>query len=216
MAKTTKEDSKKTKKSGTKPAPESANGKATRAAKAGEETQAAPKGANAAKPGKKSGGTTKRHPLMERTYFAKPGAHVGWKLVDAKGQPLGRLCTAITLMLMGKDKAAFTRHEDAGDHVVVINASNVVLTGKKWEDKTYHYHTNYPGGIKSFTAKELLEKHPERLIQWAVWGMLPKAKQHMARKWYKKLRVFPGADHNHTAQKPVPANLPSLSTRERA
>lgn len=207
MAKTTKKDSEKTKKAGSKPEAD----KATKAAKAGDETQAAAK----AKPAKKPGGA-KRNPLMERTYFAKPGAHVGWKLVDAKGQPLGRLCTAITTMLMGKDKAAFTRHEDAGDHVVVINASNVVLTGKKWDDKTYHYHTNYPGGIKSFTARELLEKHPERLIQWAVWGMLPKSKQHMARKWYKKLRVFSGADHTHAAQQPVPANLPNLSTRERA
>jgi len=166
----------------------------------------------ASKPKKVASTGPKRNPMVPQTYFAEPGKYIGWRLVDATNVPLGRLSSHIALLLMGKDKAAFTRHEDAGDHVVVINATKVKLTGNKWADKVYNYHTNYPGGIKTFTAQQLLDKHPDWLIQWAVWGMLPKAKGHMARKWYKKLRVFPGGEHTHTAQQPVPVVLPNLGT----
>jgi large subunit ribosomal protein L13 len=153
---------------------------------------------------------------MPRTFQPTAGQLVGWRLVDATDQPLGRLSTYVVNALMGKDKAGYSPSMDAGDHVVVINARNVKLTGNKWQDKRYHYHTNYPGGIKTFTARELLAKHPEWLIQWAVWGMLPKSKGPLARKWYKKLRVFPGAEHPHQAQKPTVIHLPNLGTWEKA
>jgi len=159
--------------------------------------------------------STKRRPLNPRTYYPKQSEISGWRIVDATGLPLGRLSSYIAHILMGKDKAAYTRFADTGDHVVVINAKSVLLTGNKWEDKKYHHHTNYPGGLKTFTAKELLEKHPERLIQRAVYGMLPKFKGHMVHRWYKKLRVFSGADHPHAAQKPQVVKLPNIGIQER-
>lgn len=200
MAKDTEKETKSDKKTTKTAAPKEPKAKAAKATAAPEDKADAPKKA------KKTGTpANKRNPMMPKTYFAEPGKHIGWRLVDATDMPLGRLSTYIATALMGKDKPSFTRHEDAGDHVVVINATKVRLTGNKWANKEYNYHTNFPGGIKTFTAQELLEKHPEWLIQWAVWGMLPKAKGHMARKWYKKLRVFAGAEHTHTAQKPVAA-----------
>ena len=112
----------------------------------------------------------------------------------------------LALMLMGKTTPGYTRHHDTGDSVVVINASKVRLTGKKWDDKKYHYHTNFPGGIKEYSAKDLLSKHPEWLVEWAVHGMLPTG--HMGRQWRKKLKIFAGADHDHIAQKPEKVTLP--------
>ncbi len=158
---------------------------------------------SAAPKAKKTGSSGKRAPLAIQTTFAKTGNTVQgkWRLVDATGIPLGRLSTQIAMMLMGKDKPAYTPHIDTGDFVVVVNAEKVKLTGKKWDDKTYHHHTNYPGGIKSYTAKEVKEKNPERLIEWSVWGMLPKSKGHMVRHWHKKLKVYAGAEHPHKAQK---------------
>jgi large subunit ribosomal protein L13 len=150
----------------------------------------------------------KRNPLIQRTYFAKPGqVKSEWRLVDASGQTLGRLSSQIATLLMGKNKPSYTRSVDTGDFVIVINAKDVVLTGKKWTDKVYQYHTNYPGGLKTATAKEIREKHPDRLIRMAVYRMLPKYKGHMVRHWYKKLKVYEGAEHPHTAQQPQPVKL---------
>lgn len=162
----------------------------------------------------KGAAPTARKPLVPRTSFVKWGEGGGkWRLVDAAGQPLGRLSSLIAMILMGKDKPTYTPFSDTGDAVVVINAKEVVLTGNKWDQKVYNYHTNYPGGIKTFTARQLLEDNPERLVQWAVYGMLPKSKGHLARHWYKKLRVFPGAEHTHTAQQPEAVKLPEVSVR---
>lgn len=191
-----------------KPSSPKRDSKETKAAKA--DKAAAPKAKSS---GKKEG--PKRTPLMERTFFAKKGQiPQGWRLVDATGVPLGRLSSLIATILMGKDKPTFTRSEDMSDHVVVINAEKIVLTGKKWDAKTYNYHTQFPGGIKTFTARELLEKHPKRLVEWAVYGMLPKG--HMGRKWYKKLWVYPGGEHPHAAQKPQPVKLQNLGFHGRA
>lgn len=150
-----------------------------------------------------------RAPLVERTLFAKWGEEkAAWIVVDAASQPIGRLSSHIAQLLMGKHKAQFTRFSDTGDHVIVINAKSVKLTGNKEQDKQYHHHTGYAGGIKTFTAAELRDKHPERLIESAVYGMLPKG--HMGRRWFKKLRVFSGAEHTHQAQQPVTGVLPRL------
>ncbi len=158
---------------------------------------------------KKAANTSKRAPLMPKTYFATEGK-LGeqWKLVDAAGIPLGRLSSHIANMLMGKTKPGYTRFADTGDNVVVINAEKVRLTGAKWDQKTYYHHTQFPGGIKSKTAKEVLSSHPERLVQLAVYRMLPRG--HMARKWFKKLRVYVGTDHPHKAQQPEAVKLPNL------
>ncbi|MBM4304130.1 MAG: 50S ribosomal protein L13, partial [Deltaproteobacteria bacterium] len=131
---------------------------------------------------KKEGPKAKRAPRMPQTYFAtdsKLGEQ--WKLIDAAGIPLGRLSSHVANMLMGKTKPGYTRFADTGDNVVVVNAEKIRLTGKKWEQKTYYHHTQFPGGIKSKTAKEVLSSHPERLVQLAVYRMLPRG--HMARKW---------------------------------
>lgn len=182
--------------------------------KAGDAAQAAAKGAKkASAKGPKTPGA-KRAPLAPKTYFAKTGeVKANWRVIDATGLTLGRLSTYIAGALMGKDKPNFTPFSDTGDHVVVINAEKVRLTGTKLENKKYYYHTNYPGGIKEFTARQLLETHPDRLIKWSVWGMLPKAKGHMVRHWYKKLRVFAGPNHPHAAQQPTAPKLPNLGIR---
>lgn len=159
---------------------------------------------------KTPGVSGKRTPLVQGTVYPKQGEISKWRLVDAAGQTLGRLSSYIASALMGKDKAGYTRFADTGDFVVVVNAEKIVLTGKKWADKQYHYHTNYPGGIKTLTAQNLLDTYPERVIERAVYGMLPKG--HMGRHWFKKLRVFKGPDHPHAAQQPVPAKLPNLGS----
>lgn len=146
-----------------------------------------------------------RRPLIGGTPLAKYGVQSAWRVIDAKGVALGRLSSRIASMLMGKDKPIYTRFIDAGDHVIVINAEKVVLTGNKWADKTYNYHTNYPGGIKAFTAREIRDgRFPDRIVRWAVYGMLPKG--HMGRRWYKKLYVYAGDQHPHAAQKPIPVS----------
>lgn len=143
----------------------------------------------------------KRRPLAEKTYFAKPGeVPAKWKLVDATGIPLGRLSSQIAMILMGKNKPTYTRFEDTGDFVLVINAAKVHLSGKKWDQKVYQHHTNYPGGLKTQTAKDLRETNPAYIVEKAVQRMLPTG--HMGRKWLKKLRVFGGAEHPHAAQQP--------------
>ena len=123
-----------------------------------------------------------------------------WHLVDADGKTLGRLATRVAILLRGKHKPIFTPHVDTGDFVVVVNAEKVNLTGKKWQEKFYIYHTGYPGGLKSTSAEKMKEKKPERLITMAVQGMLPKNK--LGRKMIKKLKVYAGQEHPHQAQQP--------------
>jgi len=123
-----------------------------------------------------------------------------WYIIDATGKPLGRLASEVAKILRGKHKAIYTPHVDTGDHVIVINASKVVLTGDKWEQKKYRRHSGYPGGMKEISYRHLMEKFPERVIELAVKGMLPK--NSLGRSMFKKLKVYAGPDHVHQAQKP--------------
>ncbi len=123
-----------------------------------------------------------------------------WYVVDAADKILGRMATGIAMRLMGKDKPTFTPNSDTGDFIVVVNAEKVRLTGKKLDKKIYYWHTGYPGGIKSQTARERLEKDPTSIVSEAVRGMLPKSR--LGREMLKKLKVYAGADHPHAAQKP--------------
>jgi large subunit ribosomal protein L13 len=123
-----------------------------------------------------------------------------WYVLDAQGQTLGRIATKIASVLRGKHKPTYTPNVDMGDFVVVVNAKSVALTGKKMENKLYHRHTLFPGGIRTRTAKQLVDNDPERAIREAVWGMLPKGP--LGRRIIKKLKVYPGAQHDHSAQKP--------------
>lgn len=138
---------------------------------------------------------------MRTTFMAKPNqVERKWYVVDAEGQTLGRLASQVATVLRGKNKPEFTPHVDAGDFVVVINADKVKLTGKKLSDKKYYFHSLHPGGLKTFTAAEMLAKKPEKLIELAVKGMLPKNR--LGRQLYTKLKVYAGAEHPHQAQKP--------------
>lgn len=123
-----------------------------------------------------------------------------WHVVDAGGKVLGRLASQIAHVLRGKHKPVYSPHVDAGDFVIVINAAQVRLTGRKLEGKVYYRHTGYPGSVRETTAGEMLEKHPERVIEKAVRGMLPK--NALGRRMLRKLKVYSDADHPHTAQKP--------------
>ncbi len=136
-----------------------------------------------------------------KTQFAKKGEiEKKWYVVDAADQVLGRLATKIATYLRGKHKARFTPNIDTGDFVIVVNAEKVKLTGNKLEDKTYYRHTGYPGGIRSETARHRIERKPEMVIESAVKGRL--AKNRLGRALVKKLKVYKGPDHPHTAQKP--------------
>lgn len=126
-----------------------------------------------------------------------------WVVVDAAGLPVGRVATEVAIILRGKNKPNFTPHLDCGDGVIVINAAKVVFTGNKLNDKNYYHHTGYMGGMKSVSAKDLLKKYPERVMQSAVKGMIPHNK--LGRKVLKHLRVYAGAEHGQAAQTPVPA-----------
>lgn len=125
-----------------------------------------------------------------------------WWTIDAEGQVLGRLATRTARLLMGKHKPGYTPFLDTGDHVVVVNAEKIVLTGTKTKDKKYYRHSGYPGGISETSAEEMLEKHPERVIEMAVKGMLPKTR--LGRQMIRKLRVYAGPEHPHEAQQPQP------------
>lgn len=139
--------------------------------------------------------------MTKKTYSQKPSEVTRrWILVDAKDAPLGRIATQISKYLIGKYKPTYTPHIDGGDYVVVINAKETVLTGNKETAKLYYRHSGFPGGIKDASVKEVREKFPERLIEEAVKGMLPKNKLSPER--MKRLRVFAGAEHAHTAQTP--------------
>jgi len=128
-----------------------------------------------------------------------------WYLVDAEGQTLGRLASRIAQILRGKHKPIYTPHMDTGDHVLVVNAEKVRLTGKKLDQKRYYRHTGYPGGLKETPIRSMLEKHPERVVELAVRGMMPKGK--LGRAMTRKLRVYAGAEHPHQAQQPVSIDL---------
>jgi len=128
-----------------------------------------------------------------------------WVLIDAEGRALGRVASRAATVLRGKHRPDFTPHQDAGDFVVIINAAKVKLTGNKAEDKIYHRHTGYPGGIRSTTAGKLLQTRPERLIEMAVHGMLPKNR--LGRRLFLKLKVYRAGEHPHVAQQPTTINL---------
>jgi len=123
-----------------------------------------------------------------------------WYLIDADGKTLGRVATEVARILRGKHKPIYTPHVDTGDHVIVINAAKVKVTGKKYTDKLYYRHTGYPGGIKVTNFADLLRRKPEQVIEKAVWGMIPHNR--LGRRVFKKLRVYPGPEHPHAAQKP--------------
>lgn len=140
---------------------------------------------------------------MEKTYYPKADEITReWFVADANGQNLGRFSTKIAAILIGKHKPTFTPGVDIGDFVVVVNCERVVVTGNKLDDKKYYHHTGYPGGIREISLRDQLAKHPDRVIQKAVWGMLPHNK--LGRKMLKKLKIYAGPDHPHGAQSPKP------------
>ena len=138
---------------------------------------------------------------QQKSYMAKE-VEKKWYVVDASGKVLGRLANKIAVVLMGKHKPTYTPHVDTGDYVIVVNADKVVLTGKKLDQKKYYRHSGYPGGLKELTARQMFEKHPEKVVYLAVKRMLPKNK--LGRKMLKKLKVYAGPEHPHQAQKPEP------------
>lgn len=128
-----------------------------------------------------------------------------WYVVDAAGKPVGRVATEVARILMGKHNPSWAPHVDTGDHVVLINAEKVVYTGKKLKYKVYRRHSQRPGGLKEITAEHLIQKHPERPLELAIKGMLPKTK--LGRAMYRKLKVYAGTEHPHAAQQPEPLEL---------
>jgi large subunit ribosomal protein L13 len=144
--------------------------------------------------------------VKKYTVSAKNSDNQGkWYVIDAENAVLGRLATQVATHLRGKHNPAFTPHVDTGDWVVVINAEKVLLTGRKWDQKFYHRHSGYIGGLTSISARKLKEKRPEDLIRFAVKGMLPKNR--LGRKLVKKLKVYAGNEHPHTAQQPETLTL---------
>lgn len=144
--------------------------------------------------------------MKKYTYSAKDADVQGkWYVVDASGAVLGRLASTVAARLRGKHNPLFTPHVDTGDFVIVVNADKIRLTGKKWVQKLYHRHSGYIGGLKTASAKELMEKRPEELIRRAVKGMLPKNK--LGNRLYTKLKVYAGGDHPHQAQQPQPFQI---------
>lgn len=140
---------------------------------------------------------------VQKTYIPKAGEIThDWVLVDANDQNLGRMASEIARVILGKNKPNFTPGVDTGDFVVVINAERIRVTGNKLEDKMYYHHSGYPGGLKSISLRQQLEKHPDRVIRAAVWGMLPHNK--LGRQLIKKLKIYAGPDHPHAAQNPKP------------
>lgn len=140
---------------------------------------------------------------MEKTFVTKAAdIQRAWYVVDAEGQNLGRLAARIAAILRGKHKPIFTPGLDTGDFVIVVNAGKITVTGNKMEEKTYYRHSNYPGGLKRITLRDQLEKHPTRVLEAAVRGMLPRGR--LGRAMFKKLKVYATADHPHTAQQPRP------------
>jgi large subunit ribosomal protein L13 len=148
---------------------------------------------------------------IHKTFVAKPAdIEREWFVVDATDLTLGRLATQIASVLRGKHKPSYTPYEDVGDFVVVINAEKVQVTGRKLDQKMYYRHTGYPGGIKSVTLRRQLQKHPERVIEHAVKGMLPRGP--LGRRQFKKLKVYAGSEHPHQAQLPKPMPIDQLAS----
>jgi large subunit ribosomal protein L13 len=141
-----------------------------------------------------------------KTYSAKAADVVqDWYIVDASDKTLGRLASEIAHRLRGKHKAEYTPHVDTGDYIVVVNAEKVRVTGAKTTDKIYHHHTGYPGGLKSISFEKLIDKAPERVLQSAVKGMLPR--NPLGRAMFRKLKVYAGSEHPHAAQQPLELNI---------
>jgi large subunit ribosomal protein L13 len=138
------------------------------------------------------------------TYFPKEPTP-SWVVVDAAGQTVGRLATQLASVLRGKHKPDFTPNQAGGDFVIVVNAEKVVFTGRKLDQKVYTRYTGYQGGLKLTTAREMLDKHPERVLEKAVWGMLPKNR--LGRKLIRRLKVYAGEAHPHAAQVPTPMEI---------
>ena len=144
--------------------------------------------------------------MNDKTYTPRAGdVDRKWFVVDAEGKVLGRLASEIVSVLKGKHKPTYSPHMDMGDHVVVVNAEKVRLTGRKAEQKVYYRHTGYPGAIRSTSIERMLADHPERVLQKAVRGMLPH--NILGRKMFRKLRVYAGPDHRHSAQQPQPLEV---------
>jgi large subunit ribosomal protein L13 len=141
-----------------------------------------------------------------KTFSAKPDAvKRDWFVVDADGKTLGRLATEIAHRLRGKHKAEYTPHVDTGDYIVVVNAEKIQVTGNKAKDKIYYHHTGYVGNLKSISFEKLIDKAPERVIQTAVKGMLPR--NPLGREMFRKLKVYAGSEHPHTSQQPQPLSI---------
>ena len=131
-----------------------------------------------------------------------------WLLVDAEGETLGRMASKVAYLLRGKHKPSFTPHVDCGDNVVIINAEKIVLTGNKWSDKSYMRYTGYPGGQRTTSVKQLLEKNPEGILEKAIKGMLPKNR--LGAELFRNLKVYAGTEHSQEAQKPTVVNLKDI------
>ena len=160
----------------------------------------------AGRPGRLRGFRASRVPCEMKTYVATPeNRQRDWYVVDAEGRNLGRLATRIADTLRGKRKPEYTPHCDTGDFVVVVNAEKIAVTGNKRTDKVYYRHSGHPGGIRSRTLGEMLERRPEEVIRKAVGGMLPRNR--LARQQLRKLKVYAGPEHPHAAQKPKPMEI---------
>ena len=139
--------------------------------------------------------------MNNSTYMPNPNqVERKWYVIDAEGKTLGRLASEVASILRGKKKPIFTPNADCGDYVIVVNAEKIKVTGKKLDQKVYYRHSDYVGGLKSATLREMLQRHPERVIEMSVQGMLPKGP--LGREMYKKLFVYAGPEHKHEAQKP--------------
>lgn len=150
--------------------------------------------------------------MERRTYSAKPSEVTRrWFVVDAEGKTLGRLATAIAATLRGKNKPMYTPHIDTGDFVIVLNAGKVRVTGNKETDKFYYRHSDYPGGLKTTSLKDVRARHPERIIESAVRGMLPR--NTLGKAQFRKLKIYTGTDHPHGAQSPVTLELDDTASR---
>lgn len=153
--------------------------------------------------------TQQKDSKQKTTLFTPQTATRNWVVIDAQDQVVGRLATKVAALLRGKDSPAFTPNIDNGHFVVILNANKVRFTGNKWQKKNYYHHTGFPGGIKSITAEKQLQKHPELIIRDAVWGMLPK--NTLSRHLMRKLKIFAGNEHPHTAQLAFDVGVGKLS-----
>ena len=147
----------------------------------------------------------KRHRMKTTVSMREQDVERSWWIIDAEDQTLGRIATEIASRLRGKHKPEFTPHVDTGDYIVIVNAEKITVTGNKAKGKIYYSHTGYPGGIKDMTFEKLIEKAPERVLEKAVKGMLPRGP--LGREMFRKLKVYVGANHPHTAQQPQTLDL---------